>query len=488
MSILAQVKAARRVSAPILAINTPDPAATIAEIVNGVNGKSAAWSWDFMRGILPANPSARDAARAFDAEATIGNPPGLMMEAEKLEENSILFVHSAQRYMEDVGFLQGLWNLRDQFKQNRRTLILLSPQVSLPPELAPDAVVLDEPLPNRQEIAEIVQDVHRAGGLECPAETLQKAVDATQGLSAFQVEQTVAMSLTPDGLVLSDLWERKRKQIEQTPGLKVCREDVSFDDVGGCQQIKDFMTAILGGRRAPKSVVFVDEIEKALAGAAGDTSGVTQDQLGVLLSYMQDNQSVGTIFVGPPGAAKSMVAKAVGGEAGIPTVQLDLGAAKGSLVGQSERTVRDALKVITAVSGGDALWIATCNSISELPPELRRRFTLGTFFFDLPDADERTLIWGLYLEKYGIREQYDARVNDTGWTGAEIKQCCDIAWRTGLSLEDAAAFVVPVSISAASRIDGLRKMSDGRFLSASKRGIYRYNAQSGDTARKISFE
>ena len=27
-------------------------------------------------------------------------------------------------------------------------------------------------------------------------------------------------------------------------------------------------------------------------------------------------------------------------------------------------------------------------SIASLPPELRRRFTLGTFFFDLPAADE----------------------------------------------------------------------------------------------------
>jgi AAA+ superfamily predicted ATPase len=113
---------------------------------------------------------------------------------------------------------------------------------------------------------------------------------------------------------------------------------------------------------------------------------------------MQDNSASGVIFIGPPGSAKSMVAKAAGTEAGVPTIQLDLGAMRGSLVGQSESQVRSALKVITAVASGKTLWIATCNSIGNLPPELRLRFTLGTFFFDLPAAAERDRIWNIYLK------------------------------------------------------------------------------------------
>jgi hypothetical protein len=45
---------------------------------------------------------------------------------------------------------------------------------------------------------------------------------------------------------------------------------------------------------------------------------------------------------------------------------------------------------------GRSLWIATCNSIASLPPELRRRLALGTFFFDLPASDERQHIWNIY--------------------------------------------------------------------------------------------
>ncbi len=51
------------------------------------------------------------------------------------------------------------------------------------------------------------------------------------------------------------------------------------------------------------------------------------------------------------------------------------------------------------------LFIATSNSIASLPPELRRRFTLGTFFFDLPTAEERETIWRIYLKKYDGQAQ-----------------------------------------------------------------------------------
>jgi SpoVK/Ycf46/Vps4 family AAA+-type ATPase len=231
-------------------------------------------------------------------------------------------------------------------------------------------------------------------------------------------------------------------------------------------------------------VVFLDEIEKSLAGAKGDLSGVSQDSLGSLLAYMQDHTCAGVIFIGPPGSAKSMVAKAAGNEAGIPTIQFDLGATRGSLVGQSEAQLRTALKVITAVSSGNSLWIATCNSIASLPPELRRRFTLGTFFFDLPASAERDRIWNIYLKKFAVGSEGELPPDD-GWTGAEIKQCCENAWRMNCTLSEAAQFVVPVSRSAAEEIEKLRSQADGRFLSASCTGVYRKSQRAGES-RNIS--
>jgi len=101
---------------------------------------------------------------------------------------------------------------------------------------------------------------------------------------------------------------------------------------------------------------------------------------------MQNREAEGIVLIGPPGTAKSMVGKAAGNTGAIPTIAYDLGAMKSGVVGGSGERLRAALSIVDAVSGGRSLWLATCNSIATLPPELRRRFTLGTFFFDLPTA------------------------------------------------------------------------------------------------------
>src|SRR5262249_42251839 len=145
-----------------------------------------------------------------------------------------------------------------------------------------------------------------------------------------------------------------------------------------------------------------------------------------------------------------------------------------------------ALNVITAVGGGKALFIATCNRIATLPPELRRRFQLGTWFFDLPTEEERRRIWNLYLNKYAQLDDSDMP-QDEGWTGAEIKQCAKLASELGITLKEAARFIVPVSRAAAEEIENLRRQADGRFLSASYPGVYQVQGpeqQGPGTSRK----
>jgi SpoVK/Ycf46/Vps4 family AAA+-type ATPase len=163
-----------------------------------------------------------------------------------------------------------------------------------------------------------------------------------------------------------------------------------------------------------------------------------------------------------------------------------MGGMKGSLVGDSEAAMRAALKVISAVSGDRTFFVVTCNNLDSLPPELKSRFTAGTWFFDLPDAEERDAIWKIHLGKY---ELVDAdRPDDEGWTGREIRQCCDLAWRLECSLAEAAAFVVPVSKSAKDTVDGLRTKAVDRFISASYTGTYRRpvaKAAAGVGSRKV---
>ena len=255
----------------------------------------------------------------------------------------------------------------------------------------------------------------------------------------------------------------------------------AFGDLGGLDNVKTFLKAVLAGIDPPRVVVFMDEIEKAFAGTGTDLSGVKTEMTGTILTYMQDQGADGTIFLGPPGAAKSAVGKATGNTAGVPTIAFDLAAMESSLVGASTERLRTALKIIDAVSQGRMLFIATCNSIVSLPPELRRRFTLGTFFFDLPTAEERETIWRIYLNKYGVSGELP---DDDGWTGAEIKECCRKAYRLKMSMVEAARYIVPVSKSAAEQIKALRQQASGKFISASTPGVYQYEESSPASRRR----
>ena len=78
-----------------------------------------------------------------------------------------------------------------------------------------------------------------------------------------------------------------------------------------------------------------------MAGAGTDTSGTSTDQLGVLLTEIQEKKYNGAMFVGVPGAAKSACAKAIGNEMGIITIKLDLGGMKHSLVGFIRATYKN---------------------------------------------------------------------------------------------------------------------------------------------------
>src|SRR5204862_3592571 len=103
-------------------------------------------------------------------------------------------------------------------------------------------------------------------------------------------------------------------------------------------------------------VLFVDELEKALAGvgSSGD-SGVATRMFGTVLTWLSDHTS-------------------------------------------------------------DVFFIGTSNDISKLPPEFARaeRFD-AVYFLDLPTAQEKDLIWVMYRRLFELPDG-QARPDATSWT------------------------------------------------------------------------
>ncbi len=479
-------KAARLAGIPILAIRTADQNATIQAI-------KAEWDefvlaqWDAARGVTPVNKAGQQALAKADIKSddTI-NFVEAMGAAQQLPPKAILFAHNAQRQLHTseplavAASVQSVCNVRDTFKMNFRMLVLLTPYGFVPPsELEHDLVTLDHALPGSDVLKTVVEELFVAAkknfeGLPDPTpESLTRSVDAISGLSKFEAEQVTAMSLTPTGIDLDALWERKRVTIEQTRGLKVYRGKERFDDIVGLENVKARLRQRLTGRRPIGVVVWVDEIDKVLANVEHDTSGVRMDQLRTLLAEMEDNEWEGVVLAGLPGGGKSLLGKAFGNEAGVPTISLDLAAMEGSLVGESEARLRQAMAVIKAVGGGSAFFVATSNNATIMRPELQRRFTGGFFFFDVMTAEERRAAWTFYLTKYGL-DATQPLPPDDGWTAAEVRNCAREAWNCRISLAEAAQYIIPVAQARAEEFEGMRRYANGKYLGASKAGTYKY--------------
>jgi hypothetical protein len=496
VNFLEQFKAARRVSTPLIAVRTPDPAATIAAISQQTNGDPLL-QWDIARGLIGLNEEGQKAASTLcgnDPEAM--QNPIMMLKAcvalpggpeKNISHGAILFFLNPQFFLKDPQVVQAIWNLRDVFKLNGRALVMLAPEVTFPPELSQDVILFDEPYPDAEKLTAIVNDAFESIGANPPkGEKSKKIIAALRGLAAFPAEQVAFMSLTREkGMDVAQCWERKYSVVEETPSLGIWRKKETFSDVEGVANGKNFIRGIFEGEEPPDLIVFMDEIEKMFS--QGDLSGSSQQQHGAILKWMQNNNVLGVMFVGHPGAAKTALAHASAGEFNVPLVEFDVDAAQGSLVGQTGEQTRQALKVIDAM--GRPLVIATSNSIASLSPELRRRFQLSTFFFDLPNKKERDAIWGLYLKKYKLADIRGSvsMPEDEGWTGAEIRTCCDLAWRLRKTLKEAATYIVPVSRSASDRVASLRAQAAGKWINASEPGVYQQPAVAiANTGRGVS--
>jgi SpoVK/Ycf46/Vps4 family AAA+-type ATPase len=223
------------------------------------------------------------------------------------------------------------------------------------------------------------------------------------------------------------------------------------------------------------------------------------------------------MLLGVPGTGKSALAKALGNETGRPTLTLDVGSLMAGIVGETERNIRQALRIVDAMapcilfldevekglsgaaSSGqtdsgvtarlfgtflqwlndhttDVFTIATCNDISKLPPEFSRseRFD-AIYFLDLPGGNEKRAIWQLYLQRFDL-DASQALPGDASWTGAEVRACCRLAALLDVPLADAARNIVPVAVTAAESVERLRTWASGRCLDAAKTGVYQRTA------------
>ncbi len=272
------------------------------------------------------------------------------------------------------------------------------------------SVALD--LPDQAEMREVVAnmiDDHRAiMTIQWQEREVTRAAEALAGITQMEATNVVA-SLVAKGAV-------KNEDLAELSSFK----DQIFGELNGLERIRlkdDFTVGGLGNLK--QWLVPREQLMKA------DLTGTNL------------HPPKGVLLVGVPGCGKSLSAKAIASQWGLPLYRLDMASILGQYVGQSEARLREALATAERVApcvlwideiekglaqgfqdgvtkrliGQFLFWmqeqtakvfmVATANDVTTLPPELLRKGRFDELFFvDLPDAADRAEILQLYFNKY----------------------------------------------------------------------------------------
>ena len=476
MNAIKTVQKMLAVSTPIITIDSGDHPHTVTKLIEAIDAtKRPIIGWDVINGFTPCGKLAEKALAEIDpkelAAAKAGGAHAALVVAQKLPNGSILILDNVHWAWDKPPVMQALLNLREPFKATKRAAICLSYESAIPVDLQQSMSFVEDPLPSEETLKQTVGEIYKSAlGADIEDEDAQQVARELRGASPFRAEQLAAQSLTKSGIDRDRLRDNARKQINDTVGLSVESSEETFDSIGGLDAMREFLQKYFAGPRSPDVVVRIEEIEKALAGVGSESSGTSGDALGVMLTAMEDHRWTGILAYGVSGCGKSLVAKAAANQFGAKAIRLDLNACKAGLVGESERQIRQAVDVLHAIGGERVFFIASMNQIASLPPELRRRFAAGTWYFDVPDADARKDIWRISCEAFGIEHDgYDADM----LTGADIRDIAQRAYELRCSCTEAAAYHVPLVKAAPDAISQSRSDASGRYLDASAGGAYR---------------
>jgi hypothetical protein len=381
---------------------------------------------------------------------------------------TVTFLWNFHRFMNSTEVIQAIENAIPALKSAASCLVILAPDADkLVPELARFTVVWDFDLPSAKDLQDTAKNITSDAGME-PGNEDPALIDAALGLTISEAEDAFALSLVETQKLDPAIVAREKAgALLRQSKIEMSTFTERFDGLGGLDVIKEYTC-----------------------------------------QAAQSPMSLGILLLGPPGTGKSHFAKALGNELHIPTLSLDFGKMMGSLVGQSEGNMRSALQAVDAIghcvlyideiekglagvqssgnldSGtkagvgssflkwasdrkpGVAYIVATCNDITQLPPEYTRsgRFD-AIFWLDLPNAEERDVIWKIYEQKFQLT---GLRPDDKDWTGAEICSCCRTAVMLGCDLRKAGEYIIPMAKTMSEKIEALRDWAKGRAIPASK--------------------
>jgi SpoVK/Ycf46/Vps4 family AAA+-type ATPase len=322
----------------------------------------------------------------------------------------------------------------------------------------------------------------------------QRLIKNLTGLTLLEAEKILTKLVVEDGCLRPDdiprIKSAKRQSVEQDGLLEFYPGREGMDQVAGLAGLKGWL--------AKRKAIVADPVRATDFG----------------LSFPK-----GMLLLGVPGCGKSLCAKAVAWEWGLPLLKLDPANLYDKYVGDSEKNFKRAMQTAERMSqvvlwidelekafaagnvevdggvskrvfgtflswlqdrSGDVFVVATSNDVTALPPEFIRKGRFDeVFFVDLPKPTARQAIFEIHLRR---RKQDPAALDlaalvvaTEGFSGAEIEQTIISALYSAFTgggalttevLLDEINQTRPLSATMVERLDELRAWARNRTVSA----------------------
>lgn len=167
------------------------------------------------------------------------------------DTSTLLVLFNFHRFLQSAEIVQSVLQQLERSKQQRTFLIVVAPVIQLPPELERQFVVIEHPLPAREELLEIAWGVATEPD-DLPAGVeLERVIDAAAGLTRQEAENAFALALVRHGhLEPSTLWQLKAQTLAKGGLLALHHGTETFDGLGGLEALKAFCRRALRTRSA----------------------------------------------------------------------------------------------------------------------------------------------------------------------------------------------------------------------------------------------
>ena len=163
------------------------------------------------------------------------------------DTTSIIVLENFHRFLSSVEIIQAIASQIHAGKQTRSILVILSPQIDLPPELEKLFVVVEHAMPDREQLKEIAKGIATEESELPSGIDLDRVLDAAGGLTRAEAESAFSLSLVRHGeLKPNVIWELKAQMLKKSGLLEMYRGDANFDSLGGLDSLKSFCKRSLG--------------------------------------------------------------------------------------------------------------------------------------------------------------------------------------------------------------------------------------------------